>query len=185
MNEAQPVARRRRKLIIWGSLIGVVIAFGAWFTWTKFFREEPQPDWSSASADMRFKYGSIGAEWDAGVPYWIFYVLPRVFPEKLPGPGGFASLGAAWEQGQELPGRNRRSPTGGWAKGMPLNCRTPGPGTPRTRPRSVATIRAFDGVSLAGRLPAGTVAVTKKKPLPSFRQDRNVVVMDAPAADRP
>jgi mono/diheme cytochrome c family protein len=37
------------------------------------------------------------------VPYWIFYVLPRVFPEKLPGPGGFASLGAAWEQGQELP----------------------------------------------------------------------------------
>jgi mono/diheme cytochrome c family protein len=26
-----------------------------------------------------------------------------MFPEKLPGPGGFASLGVAWEQGQELP----------------------------------------------------------------------------------
>ena len=52
---------------------------------------------------MRFKYGSIGAERDAGIPYWIFYVLPRVFPDKLPGPGGYASLGVSWEQGQELP----------------------------------------------------------------------------------
>jgi hypothetical protein len=26
-----------------------------------------------------------------------------MFPEKLPGPGGYASLGVAWEQGQELP----------------------------------------------------------------------------------
>ena len=103
MNEAQPAARRRRKPIIWASVIGIVIAFGAWFTWTKFFREGPQPDWVTASADMRFKYGSIGAEQDAGVPYWIFYVMPRLFPEKLPGPGGLASLGAAWEQGQELP----------------------------------------------------------------------------------
>ena len=53
---------------------------------------------------MRFKYGSIGAENDAGIPYWIFYVLPRVFPGKAAaGPGGYASLGVAWEQGQELP----------------------------------------------------------------------------------
>ena len=56
-----------------------------------------------ADADTRFKYGSIGAENDAGIPYWIFYVLPRMFPEKLPGPGGYASLGVPWEQGQELP----------------------------------------------------------------------------------
>ncbi len=54
--------------------------------------------------DERFKYGSIGAEHDAGLPYWIFYVLPRVFPEYLPGPGGgYASFGVPWEQGQELP----------------------------------------------------------------------------------
>src|SRR4030095_746366 len=48
-------------------------------------------------------YGSRGAEHDAGIPYWIFFVLPRMFPEKLPGPGGLASLGVVWEQGQELP----------------------------------------------------------------------------------
>ena len=59
--------------------------------------------WVTATPDMRFKYGSIGAEYDAGIPYWIFYVLPRMFPEKLPGPGGYAAFGVAWEQGQELP----------------------------------------------------------------------------------
>lgn len=53
--------------------------------------------------DDRFMYGSIGAEFDAGIPYWIFYVLPRVFPDKLPGPGGYASFGVAWEEGRELP----------------------------------------------------------------------------------
>ena len=26
-----------------------------------------------------------------------------MFPDKLPGPGGYASLGVSWEQGQELP----------------------------------------------------------------------------------
>ena len=85
-------------------LIVVILAVGGVaFGWYKFFREEPQPEWVTATPDMRFKYGSIGAEYDAGIPYWIFFVLPRMFPEKLPGPGGYASLGVAWEQGQELP----------------------------------------------------------------------------------
>ena len=83
-------------------LLLLVVVFGA-VGWYKFFREEPQPDWVTATPDMRFKYGSIGAEHDAGLPYWIFFVLPRMFPEKLPGPGGYASVGVAWEQGQELP----------------------------------------------------------------------------------
>jgi hypothetical protein len=85
------------------AVLGVLIAIGAYVGWYKFFREEPQPDWVSATPEMRFKYGSIGAEHDAGVPYWIFYVLPRMFPEKLPGPGGYAAFGVPWEQGQELP----------------------------------------------------------------------------------
>jgi len=87
-----------------GLLILVVLAaVGGAIGWYKFFREEPQPAWVTATPDMRFKYGSIGAEYDAGIPYWIFFVLPRMFPEKLPGPGGYAALGVAWEQGQELP----------------------------------------------------------------------------------
>ena len=84
-------------------LLVVLVAIGGAIGWYKFFREEPQPAWVTATPDMRFKYGSIGAENDAGIPYWIFFVLPRMFPEKLPGPGGYAALGVAWEQGQELP----------------------------------------------------------------------------------
>jgi len=89
-------------------LIAVVGILGAMIGYDRGFREHPQPDWVSATPEMRFKYGSIGAEHDAGVPYWIFYVLPRVFPEKLRqdgriAPGGYAALGVPWELGQELP----------------------------------------------------------------------------------
>lgn len=73
------------------------------FGWYKFLRELPQPDWVFETPEMRFKYGSIGAEHNAGIPYWIFYVMPRMFADKLPGPGGYVSLGVPWEQGQELP----------------------------------------------------------------------------------
>ena len=95
--------RKRRWLKIALAVLVLLVAFGAWFAWYKFFREEPQPDWITQDPEMRFKYGSIGAERDAGIPYWIFYVLPRMFPEKLPGTTGLASLGVSWEQGQELP----------------------------------------------------------------------------------
>src|SRR5262249_48087582 len=39
-----------------------------------------------------------------GVPYWIWLVLPRIFPEYLPGPGGDASLGLLAKDGHGLPG---------------------------------------------------------------------------------
>ena len=83
-------------LVIAGSVM-------AYIAWDRGFRVHPQPDWVTKDAATRFMYGSIGAEFDAGIPYWIFYVLPRMFPEKLPGPGGYASLGVPWEEGQELP----------------------------------------------------------------------------------
>jgi len=92
---------RKRTLRITLVALFVILAFGAWFGWYKFFRVVPQPPF--ATADERFKYGSIGAEDNAGIPYWILYVLPRVFPDKLPGPTGYASFGVAWEEGKELP----------------------------------------------------------------------------------
>ena len=93
----------KRRWIVVGIVVAALLALGGYVAWYKFFREEPQPAWVTQDTDTRFKYGSIGAENDAGIPYWIFYVLPRMFPEKLPGPGGYASLGVPWEQGQELP----------------------------------------------------------------------------------
>ena len=92
-----------RKWLLWLVVLLALALAGGIFTWYKFFRELPQPDWVMATPEMRFKYGSLGAEHDAGIPYWIFYVMPRVFADKLPGPGGLASLGVAWEQGRELP----------------------------------------------------------------------------------
>jgi hypothetical protein len=50
-----------------------------------------------------FKYGSVGIEPEEGLPYWIWQVLPQLFADRLPGPGGYASLGFVWEQGRELP----------------------------------------------------------------------------------
>ena len=99
----EPAYSRKRKLLVTLAMLLVLGAAGGFFGWYKFFREEPQPDWIRKDPEMRFRYGSIGAEREAGIPYWIFIVLPRMFPEKLPGPGGYAALGASWEEGQELP----------------------------------------------------------------------------------
>jgi len=87
------------------ALIAVVILAvpaGA-FTWYKFFREVPQPQWITSDPEANFLHGSIGAEAQAGIPYWIVVVLPRIFDDLLPGPGGYASLGLPWKEGTELP----------------------------------------------------------------------------------
>ncbi len=55
------------------------------------------------SVEEQFKYGSVGIESEAGVPYWIWQVLPRIFADKLPRPGGYTSFGFVWEPGKELP----------------------------------------------------------------------------------
>jgi hypothetical protein len=82
----------------------VVVVLGiaaGWFTWYKFFRDEGEPAW--ANETERFKYGSIGAEAARGIPYYIWLVLPRTFPEYIPGPGGYKAFGLVWEEGHEMP----------------------------------------------------------------------------------
>jgi hypothetical protein len=81
-------------------VLSILVLLGAYLVWDKFFHESPQ---EFTSIEERFKHGSIGAEDESGIPYWIWVVLPRVFPEYLPGPGGYTSLGIAWEPGAEMP----------------------------------------------------------------------------------
>lgn len=88
------------KKIIIAILLVLVGVFG-YIVWYKAFRVVPQP--AFASDEKQYMYGSLGAEDNAGLPYWIFLVLPRMFPEHLPGPGGYSSLGILWEQGEEMP----------------------------------------------------------------------------------
>ena len=103
MDTSQVAGWNWRRHLPWVGMLLALVAIGAFYGWYKFFRDVPQEAWMTETPEMRFRYGSIGAENDAGIPYWIFYVLPRMFPEKLPGAGGYASLGVSWEQGRELP----------------------------------------------------------------------------------
>ena len=91
----------RGKKILRRVLIGlaIVAVIGGWAVWYNFFRTHAQPAWVTQTARNHFLYGSIGQEGVEGVPYWIYIVLPKVFPEYLPAPGGYAALGMSWEPG--------------------------------------------------------------------------------------
>ncbi len=91
----------RRKSLVWIVLIVLALMIG-WLAWANLFRELPQT-LADDSIEEFFKYGSIGTEDAAGIPFWIWLVLPKMFPEYLPAPGGWAALGFNWEQGRELP----------------------------------------------------------------------------------
>ena len=99
---AKKTTWKRRLLWIVVALVVLAVPVGA-FAWYKFFREVPQPAWITSDPATNFLYGSIGGESQGGIPYWIIVVLPRIFDDFLPGPGGYASLGLAWEEGRELP----------------------------------------------------------------------------------
>lgn len=86
-----------RTLLIIVAVLAVVVGTTAWYY---LFRETPT---YYASAEDNFKYGSLGNEQTEGIPYWLWLVLPRMFPDKLPGLGGYASFGLVWEEGKELP----------------------------------------------------------------------------------
>ena len=92
---------KKKRVLVWLAVLVLLGGFTVWFSWYKFFREEPEPQWANQSE--RFKYGSIGAESARGIPYWIWLVLPRVFPDYMPGPGGYKSFGLVWEEGHEMP----------------------------------------------------------------------------------
>ena len=83
------------------SLLSILVVIVGVTAWYRLLREVPQPLFKDP--DDQFKYGSIAAENNSGLPYWVWIVLPRMFPEYLPGPGGYRSLGLPWEEGQEVP----------------------------------------------------------------------------------
>ncbi|MBI1803214.1 MAG: hypothetical protein HY033_05545 [Ignavibacteriae bacterium] len=68
-----------------------------------------RPDIVYDSDEEQFKYGAIGLGIEGRIPYYIFKILPDLFTDKLPGPGGWASFGLVFEQGKDLPvGLSRR-----------------------------------------------------------------------------
>lgn len=116
------MARRRPKLdpgplykLARAAVVLIILgALGGAYAWFKFFREVPQvvcgdveparrAELCADPAEERFKYGSLGAEEDLGIPFPIFHVMPRVFGDLMPAPGGYAAFGIPWEEGRELP----------------------------------------------------------------------------------
>jgi hypothetical protein len=90
----------RSQRIVIGVLV-LLVALGGLFVYDRFFREQPPPFF--ASDEEHFLYGSVGTEPDQGVPYWVWVVLPRIFPEYLPANGGYASVGIVGRDGHEMP----------------------------------------------------------------------------------
>lgn len=71
------------------------IAILGYGVWENLIKTEPLPNYTDPA--QHFKYGVIGLAQDYRVPYWIWRVLPELFPEKLPEPGNIASLGLIFE----------------------------------------------------------------------------------------
>jgi mono/diheme cytochrome c family protein len=104
-----------------------------------------------------FKYGSLGGERESGIPYWVWKVLPKLFPEYLPGrkyvPGQeYASLGFLYESGKDLPiGVSKRNTQG--IDRVFLNCAACHAGTVRETarsPRAIYTAMPSNTVDLEG-----------------------------------
>jgi hypothetical protein len=126
--------QRWGKVLVVVLLVGGLIGYAAWY---KLLREEPQ---HFDTLQEQFLYGSIGTEAEEGLPYWVWLVLPRVFPQYLPGPGGYASLGVVWEEGRETPvGFSKK--TIGFPR-VGINCAICHSGTYRTGPQEYPTVVA-------------------------------------------
>src|SRR5215203_5118191 len=125
----------RRQRVVIGALV-LIAALAGLFVYNGFFREEPAPFF--ASDEEHFLYGSVGTEAEQGVPYLIWLVLPRIFPEYLPGPGGYASIGILSKDGHEMP-IGLSKVTVGFPR-VGINCAMCHAASLRTRPDDVATI---------------------------------------------
>ena len=101
-----------RPIAITATVLVVLAGVGFGLFWWKFLAGEDQV---LADETERFHYGTLGGDLIAGIPYPIFMILPRVFPDLLAehagagyGPekavhGGYGAFGLAWKEGDRLP----------------------------------------------------------------------------------
>lgn len=91
-------------LRLWRALLVVLLALvvlggGAWLL---LLRPVPQP--ATNDPARLFDHGSIGNEAAQGLPYWIWRVLPQVFPDLLPADqDGYGAFGLFWPRGDATP----------------------------------------------------------------------------------
>jgi hypothetical protein len=127
----------RKAILVVGVLV-IAVCVGGLLLLSFLSRDVPE---IHADIQEHFKYGSIGSDTDNGVPYWVWRVLPRLFPEYLPDrPGeGYARLGFVYE----APGRDRPIGTSLRQHPIPLvglNCAACHTGTLQDAPGSEVKI---------------------------------------------
>jgi hypothetical protein len=122
---------KRARTLRWWAYLGVLVFLVIVVVYWGVIAEVP-----TDYADIRdhFKYGSIGSEPAAGIPYWIWQVLPEMFPQYLPEPerfqalspaertplAGYGQLGFVVEEGHDRPiGFSRRR---AYVDRIGLNC---------------------------------------------------------------
>jgi len=91
---------------LFGRLLVVLVlltALSGLLAWFKLGHVVAQPSWITSDMQNRYFYGSVGTTDSTGLPYWMWLAMPRIFPEHMPGPGGYAALGLSWEEGREMP----------------------------------------------------------------------------------
>ena len=116
-----------RRLLIALALLALLVVVVLVYSARRLSREQAPPHF--ASAEEHFLYGSIGTEGD-GIPYLVWLVLPRVFPEYLPAPGGYAAIGLDTRDGRDMPiglytgGHGRRLPGRHQLRVLPHRART-------------------------------------------------------------
>jgi mono/diheme cytochrome c family protein len=131
--------RWRFLLLVAVTLIAVV----SLYLIARFTRDDPV---TYADPEGHFKYGSTGGERESGIPYWIWKVLPKVFPDYLPGKKyvkgtEYASMGFLYEDGKDLPvGVSKRNTQG--IDRVFLNCAACHAGSVRKAPGSPRVIYA-------------------------------------------
>lgn len=87
------------KILAWFLAVLIALSLFAWFV---LLRPVDQPH--VVDPIRAFNHGSIGNEQRQGLPYWIWRVLPQMFPDYVPNDGdGYGAFGLFWEAGAELP----------------------------------------------------------------------------------
>ncbi len=122
------------KVLAWLLLALLVVVLSAWFV---LLRPIPQPHVNDPI--QSFNHGSIGNEEQQGLPYWIWRVLPQMFPDHLPGnKDGYAAVGLYWLAGDELPVGFAKK-TLGVIPRVSINCAFCHQGSYRLRPDDKST----------------------------------------------
>jgi mono/diheme cytochrome c family protein len=115
LDRLDPVQEQARRRSAWRwALLGALAFLAFLAVYWGVFAESPHD-----YADIRdhFKYGSIGSDSGAGIPYWVWWVLPDLFPQHLPEPerytalpdaqrnarAAYAQFGFVYEEGHDLP----------------------------------------------------------------------------------